>query len=134
MTVTRQVLADPDAGERLADDAAGERRGGPVGAARAHSHRRQPQAAPVERTLYWRMKSNGQAALRQGDWKYLKLGAKEHLFNVAKDPRERADLLAEEPQRAEALKALYDRWNSQMLPYPLQSFSENVKDRYPDRY
>ncbi len=33
-----------------------------------------------------------QAALRDGDWKYLKLGKNESLFNLAGDERERAEL------------------------------------------
>lgn len=45
------------------------------------------RAAPVDRTLYGRFKANGQAALRQGNWKHLKLGDKEHLFDLASDAR-----------------------------------------------
>lgn len=92
------------------------------------------RAAPVERTLFWRFKANEQAAVRQGDWKYLRLGGKDHLFNVAIDPRERAERAEAEPAKFRELKALYDRWNQQMLPYPLGSFSEDVRLRYPDRY
>src|SRR5262245_17685777 len=36
--------------------------------------------APAQpRTLYWRYKANEQAAVRDGRWKYLKLGGREHL-------------------------------------------------------
>jgi arylsulfatase A-like enzyme len=90
--------------------------------------------APVERSLYWRFKANGQAALRQGDWKYLKLGGKEHLFNLAQDERERADRAPDDPARLRAMRLQWDSWNAQMLAYPLGSFSEDVRDHYADRY
>ena len=92
------------------------------------------RAAPIPRTLYWRFKANEQAAVRDGDWKYLKLGGKEHLFNVVADPRERAELKAVHPERFAGMKAKYAEWNAQMLPYPEGSFSESVKNSYPDRY
>ncbi len=92
------------------------------------------KAAVTERTLFWRFKADEQAAVRQGDWKYLKLGGKEHLFNVVTDPRERAELRDAQPEKMHALRALYDKWNSQMLPYPLNSYSQSNKQFYPDRY
>jgi len=81
-------------------------------------------AAPIDRTLYWRMRVEDQAAGRQGDWKYLRIGGKEHLFNVRKDPRERAELIGVYPDIAKDLKARWAAWNATMLPYPERSFSE----------
>ncbi|OYW88495.1 MAG: sulfatase [Sphingobium sp. 32-64-5] len=92
------------------------------------------KSAPVNRALYWRFKANDQAALRDGDWKYLKLGGKEHLFNLAQDERERADHAQDDPARLEAMRLQWDAWNAQMLPYPPGSFTEDVRDRYSDRY
>lgn len=91
-------------------------------------------AKPVERTLYWRFKANGQGAVRHGDWKYAKLGGKEHLFNVALDPRERAQRKETNSDKFEELKALYNAWVSEMLPYPEESYSEPVQNSYADRY
>lgn len=91
-------------------------------------------ARPIERTLFWRYKAGEQAAVRAGDWKYLKLGGKEHLFNLAQDERERADLGLRDPARLAALRRQWDAWNAQMLPYPLNSFSEGLKATYADRY
>ncbi|WP_088307439.1 sulfatase-like hydrolase/transferase [Novosphingobium sp. B 225] len=91
-------------------------------------------AAPVERTLFWRFNAGGQAAVRQGDWKYVKLGGKEHLFNLVQDERERAERGQAEPQRLADMRALWDRWNAEMLPYRVDGFSESVKTAYPDRY
>ena len=89
---------------------------------------------PVARTVYWRFKAGDQAAVRQGDWKYLRVGGKEHLFDVARDPRERAELKARHPEKFAELRQLWEEWNRQMLPYPQDSLSESVKLRYPDRY
>lgn len=91
--------------------------------------------SPVQtRKLYWRFKANEQSAVRDGDWKYLKLGGKEHLFNLAMDARERADMKSLYPERFAQLKADFAAWNSTMLPYPDDSFSEDVKAHYHDRY
>lgn len=68
------------------------------------------------RTLYWRYKSNAQRALREGDWKYLKIRGQEFLFNLASDQRERANLAQREPQRLAQLRAQWESWNAGMLP------------------
>jgi len=44
-------------------------------------------APPHPRKLYWRFKAGQQRALREGDWKYLKIAGNEFLFDVVKDPR-----------------------------------------------
>lgn len=88
----------------------------------------------VPRTLYWRYNAASQRALRDGDWKYLRIGSKEALFNVARDPRERADLKAEHPERFARLKAQWEAWNETMLPYPASSASEGTMRTYIDRY
>lgn len=92
------------------------------------------QAEPVARTIFWRFKASEQAAVRSGDWKYLKMGGKEHLFNVRIDPRERARLNDIHPDKFNELRQQYDEWNKQMLPYPLGSYSDSAKSTYPDRY
>ena len=70
------------------------------------------------RKLYWRFRAADQAAVRDGDWKYLRVGEQEHLFDVAQDPRERANLREREAATFERLKADYAAWNADMLPYP----------------
>jgi arylsulfatase A-like enzyme len=92
-------------------------------------------AAPAHpRRLYWRYKTHDQAAVRDGDLKYLRLGGREHLFDVAADPRERADLAAARPQEFARLKKLFDAWNAQMLPYPPDARSYDVRTGTADRY
>jgi len=86
------------------------------------------------RTLYWRYKGNDQAAVRDGNWKYLKLGGREHLFDVAADPRERAELREVHPKEFERLKRLHATWSAQMPPYPPDARSYDVRTGTADRY
>ena len=68
------------------------------------------------RELYFRF--GVQYAVRQGDWKLVK-AAKDMapmLVNLAKDRGEAVDRVAQEPERARALQALYDQWNARMQP------------------
>ncbi len=73
-------------------------------------------AAPHPRKLYWRFKAAQQRALRDGDWKYLKLAGNEFLFDVAKDPRERGNLKERHKDVFERLKADWESWSATMLP------------------
>jgi arylsulfatase A-like enzyme len=92
-------------------------------------------AAPeIPRTLYWRYKSNDQAAVRDGNLKYLRLGGREHLFDIEADPRERAELHEARPEDFERLKRLYAAWNERMLPYPADARSYDVRTGTADRY
>jgi arylsulfatase A-like enzyme len=77
-------------------------------------------AAPARpRKLFWRFRGGGgQAAVRDGDWKYLRIGEAEGLFHIPDDPRERANLREKERPRFEQLRADYAAWARQMLAYP----------------
>lgn len=68
------------------------------------------------RKLYWRYKAHDQRAARSGDWKYLKIGDNEFLFNVATDQRERANLAQKHPEIFAQLKQQWEVWNDAMLP------------------
>jgi arylsulfatase A-like enzyme len=91
-------------------------------------------ALPVERELYFRFKASEQAALRKGDWKYVKIGGKEHLFDLSADQHERANLAAHQPARMDAMRRQWQEWNAAMLPYRPDGFSEAVRNSYIDRY
>jgi arylsulfatase A-like enzyme len=91
-------------------------------------------ADPVERTLFWRLKNADQAAVRHGVWKYIKLGDAEHLFNLAVDPRERADRKEAEPTLFNELRSMWNSWNAEMLPYPVESYSHDNREYFTDRY
>ncbi|MCB5184640.1 sulfatase-like hydrolase/transferase [Methylobacillus gramineus] len=93
------------------------------------------EAAIRPRQLFWRYKGHEQAATRSADWKYLKINGNEYLFNLAKDPRERANLAAKHPQELAQLKAQWQIWNSKMLPITADVRSHSVNgDMQADRY
>ncbi len=72
--------------------------------------------APHPRKLYWRYKAGTQRAIRDGDWKYLRIAGNEFLFDVVKDQRERANYKDREKDVIARLKADWDAWNSTILP------------------
>ena len=72
--------------------------------------------APYPRTLFWRYKANTQRAVRSGDWKYFKISGNEFLFDLATDPRERANLAHKNPQVFAQLKQQWETWDATMLP------------------
>ena len=76
----------------------------------------------VPRTLFWRYKNNLQQAMRDGNWKYLKILDNTFLFDVAEDPMERANLKARHRDIYDGLLRKYAEWNATMLPLdPLSS-------------
>jgi arylsulfatase A-like enzyme len=72
----------------------------------------------VPRTLFWRLANRNQRAVRRGDWKYLKVGGREFLFDLAWDPRERGNLANKHPALLDELRALWTDWDGSMLPVP----------------
>ncbi len=75
------------------------------------------------RTIYWRYKNKDQAAVRHGEWKYLRRGENERLHNLSTDPRERANLKQKAPDVLTRLRDAHRKWNAQMLAYPPNSIS-----------
>ena len=71
-----------------------------------------------DRPLHWRMKHRGQRALRDGDWKYLRVDGNDYLFDLAADERERANLAAREPQRLSAMRDAWEAWEATMPVIP----------------
>jgi arylsulfatase A-like enzyme len=73
-------------------------------------------AAPVERTLFWRVgPAPAQArAARSGDWKLVLEGQKQLLFDLSHDLGERQELAAQHPNRVRDLKAKFDAWEKDM--------------------
>jgi arylsulfatase A-like enzyme len=74
------------------------------------------RASPHTRKLFWRYKAGAQRAVRDGDWKYLRIADNEFLFDVAKDPRERANLKGRNTDTFDRLKNDWEAWNNTMLP------------------
>ena len=83
-------------------------------------------AKPQSRTLFWRYKANRQRAMRDGDFKYLRIMNNSYLFNVVADPLERANLKDREKATFRQMEAQWKAWNAGMLPEIDESFTEGV--------
>lgn len=84
-----------------------------------------------DRPLYWRMNHRGQRALRDGDWKYLRVDGNDYLFNIPADERERANLAGRDPERLAAMRQAWEQWNDSMPPIPADatvSLGYSVRD------
>jgi len=69
-----------------------------------------------DRALFWRTRAY--AAARIGRWKYLQEGDDEHLYDIAVDLGEKADLKEREPAAFAEAKRRYSEWAAGMLPRP----------------
>jgi arylsulfatase A-like enzyme len=89
-----------------------------------------------ERELFWRYRAHGQAAARRGQYKFLRMEGSEYLFDVVADPQERGNLKKRQAAVFDELKASWEKWNGQMLPYTPESnsFSNKALKTLPDRY
>jgi arylsulfatase A-like enzyme len=88
-------------------------------------------AHSFRRPLHWRMNHRGQRALRDGDWKYLRVDGHDYLFNIPADERERANHAGREPARLAAMRAAWEAWEATMPPIPADatvSLGYSVKD------
>ena len=75
------------------------------------------------RALFWRYRHMAQAAIRLGDHKYLRINGNEFLFDVVRDPLERGNLKARQPELFADLKARWAAWDAAMLPLDPESYS-----------
>src|SRR4029434_7334754 len=65
------------------------------------------------RKLSWRYKAAAQRAVRDADWKYLRMAGNEFLFDVVRDPRERANL---KERHNDVLQRLHPAWDTRKHP------------------
>lgn len=75
-------------------------------------------AHSFDRPLHWRMNHRGQRALRQGNWKYLRVDGNDYLFDIPADERERANQAKKQPERLAAMRQAWEDWNASMPPIP----------------
>jgi arylsulfatase A-like enzyme len=80
-------------------------------------------SATVPRRVYWRYRLNAQQAVRDGDFKYLKINENTFLFNVIDDPLERANLKDRLPDVYRRLRENYEEWQNSMLPLDPEAFT-----------
>ena len=64
--------------------------------------------------LAWRWVA--QSAIREGDWKLLRGGDREYLYNLKNDLEEQQNLAGEHPEIADSLREKLARWASQLDP------------------
>jgi arylsulfatase A-like enzyme len=83
------------------------------------------RASAEPRRLFWRYRHNQQRACRDGDFKFLKIRENTFLFNVADDPRERANLKDRRRDVYDRLVAAWEAWNETILPEDPNSFAES---------
>ena len=75
-------------------------------------------AHSFDRPLHWRMNHRGQRALRQGNWKYLRVDGNDYLFDIPADERERANQAKKQPERLATMRQAWEDWNASMPPIP----------------
>jgi uncharacterized sulfatase len=82
--------------------------------------------------LYWRW--NGQAAIRRGQWKYLRGGQRQYLFDLISDPEEKRNLIDEHASLAASLRDQWDDWAKTLKPPGLQPSISGAANQYFDWY
>lgn len=82
-----------------------------------------------QRTLFWRHKAQDQRAALEGRFKYLSMSGHEFLFDVEADPREVANLKTANPDIFARLKAAFENWDKEMLPYQPSNFSYELRGK-----
>ena len=91
----------------------------------------QDPEAQTDRDLFWRMNHRGQRALRQGDWKYLRVDGHDYLFDLSRDERERANQARVDPGRLTRMREAWEAWDYSMPPIPTDA-AVNVGYSYAD--
>jgi|TARA_R110002072_G_scaffold222711_1_gene379814 uncharacterized sulfatase len=76
------------------------------------------KSAPHE-FLTWRW--GGQSAIREGNWKFLKGGDREYLYDLDADIEEKHSLLGQHPEIAKRLRSKLAEWSTQLDPPGLDS-------------
>ncbi len=62
--------------------------------------------------MYWERRDH--AAARVGDWKWIRLGTREMLFDLSQDVSEEHDLAKSQPKKRAEIKAKFDGWKREM--------------------
>jgi len=81
--------------------------------------------------LFWRFWD--QSAVRTGDFKYLKAGSREFLFNVANDDHENVNLITDYPKQAKAMKKKLELWAGELKKTGLSNKLKREKNWF-DHY
>jgi arylsulfatase A-like enzyme len=71
---------------------------------------------PFSRTFFWRTRKQG--AARRDNWKYIKQGKDEWLYDLSVDDHEQADFKDSKPSEFRMMRRLYSDWDDTVLKYP----------------
>ena len=82
--------------------------------------------------LYWRFWD--QSAIRMGDWKFLKAGNREFLFDVESDEHENNNLISEHPEQAKKMKKKLEQWAEELHRPGIYSGKVKREKRWFDHY
>ncbi len=93
--------------------------------------KRDKKGAPHD-ALYWRWM--GQAAIRQGKWKYIQGESRRYLFNLDADIAEEKNLIADHPEIAKRLAAQLKKWSEGLEPPGLDQPLPQAGSAYFDHY
>ncbi len=91
----------------------------------------QSQQEPHE-ALYWRFWD--QSAVRMGDWKFLKAGDREYLFDLSSIEHEKVNLIEKHSNRAQAMKSKLERWGSELKKPGIPNGNIGRELRWYDHY
>ena len=69
---------------------------------------------PPHDALYWRWIA--QSAVREGNWKLLRGGESEYLYDLSVDPEEKSNLASQHPEIATRLRARLESWSNELSP------------------
>jgi arylsulfatase A-like enzyme len=84
------------------------------------------------KALYWRFWN--QSAIRVGNWKFLKAGKREFLFNVSTDDHETNNLIRQNSRKAKAMKKKLEKWSQELLPPGLPEKETGREDGWYNYY
>jgi arylsulfatase A-like enzyme len=62
--------------------------------------------------MFWQRRRD--RAARVGQWKWLEMGSKQGLYDLAADPGEEHDLSSENPAMLQRVKARWEEWRREM--------------------
>ncbi len=77
-------------------------------------HLKGENASPPHDALYWRW--TAQSAIREGNWKLLRGGEREYLYDLSVDLQEKHNLASTQPEIASRLRAKLSNWCQQLNP------------------